>query len=85
MNIYINDEVGWHISCDENKKRCTIYEDKNEKFPIITLDIITEKSDLFSYGYVKLEKVGTFDTLIVRGPNEQVIRGTKVKLTAQRK
>jgi hypothetical protein len=61
-----------------------IYQDKDEKFPVITLETITEKSDFFSYGYVKLEKVRTFDTLIVRGSNEQVIRGPKVKLETQR-
>lgn len=28
-------KIDWHISCDEQKKRCILYEDKEEKYPAV--------------------------------------------------
>ena len=27
--------IDWHISCDKEKKRCILYEDKEEKYPAV--------------------------------------------------
>ena len=29
--------IDWHISCDKQKKRCILYEDKEEKHPAVEL------------------------------------------------
>lgn len=38
--------IDWHISCDEQKKRCILYEDKEEKHPAVEFIANTEESNV---------------------------------------
>ena len=73
----------WHIKCESNKK-CTIYKDKEEKHPVITLDMITKKDKGFTFEHVQLEKVDKFYTLTAEGSNKRLM-SDKVKLEVQHK
>ena len=35
--------IDWHISCDKQKKRCILYEDKEEKHPAVEFIAKTEE------------------------------------------
>ena len=38
--------IDWHISCDEQKKRCILYEDKEEKHPAVEFIANTEENNV---------------------------------------
>jgi len=78
-------KIDWHIKCEENKKKCIIYEDSEGKFPIMQLDIITETHKDFAHGHIKLEKLKPFEILFIEGMNKQLITSPKVKITKQQK
>ena len=78
-------KIDWNIKCEENKKKCIIYEDSEGKFPIMQLDIITETHKDFAHGHIKLEKLQPFEILFIEGTNKQLIISPKVKITKQQK
>lgn len=66
-------KIDWHISCDKQKKRCILYEDKEEKYPAVELIAKTEE------GILEIKPI--FPRILeIEGPGGERIRGP-VKLS----
>lgn len=63
--------IDWHIACDKQKKRCILYEDKEEKHPAVEFIAKTEE------GIVDIKPI--YPRLMeIEGPHGEIIRGMAI-------
>lgn len=65
--------IDWHISCDEQKKRCILYEDKEEKYPAVKFNV--------ENGYVEIERTDGIMEISAKGLRPIRGQNLKVELT----
>lgn len=66
-------KIYWHISCEENKKKCILYEDKDEKYPIIKFNV--------EDGHVEIERINGIMEISSKGSHTMHGQNLKVELT----
>lgn len=66
-------KIDWHISCEENKKKCILYEDKDEKYPAIKFNA--------EDGYVKIERINGMMEISSKGFRTMHGQNLKAELT----
>ena len=66
-------EIDWHISCEENKKKCVLYEDKDEKYPAVKFNV--------EDGYVEIERIDGIMEISAKGLHPIHGQNLKVELT----
>lgn len=82
-------EEDLHITCD-NKKKCIIFKDKAEKFPILSFETVSKESKGFTDNYIQVEKLQKHEKLFVTihdstkfGENEKTIVSSRFKVRSQ--